>query len=126
MAALRAAADAGTATTAIPSTASTTTPSQPPRGGCSARLSRPFCPTPTSRGRRPPRLTRTVGAQTYGATVAVQVEAYIRQRLPETPDGSLGETRSITVEAASFDDAKQQVLAQLPGADWIVLSWRVT
>lgn len=68
----------------------------------------------------------SVGARAYGSTMAVQVEAHIRQRTPEVPDGTLGETRSVTVDAASFDDAKQQVLDQLPGADWIVLSWRVS
>ena len=48
----------------------------------------------------------------------------LRQRGTDTPDGPPRESRLILVDAKSFDDAKRQVHNQMPGPDWIVLSWR--
>lgn len=74
--------------------------------------------------------TETPGPHTaaaYGSAMVVHVEAHVRLRSTEPSDKPQPvEDRYVNVEAESFEDAKRQVLAQLPGEDWIVLSWRVT
>ncbi|HEY5784817.1 MAG TPA: hypothetical protein VIT65_08565 [Microlunatus sp.] len=58
--------------------------------------------------------------------MAVQVEAHIRQRGTGARDEPERESRTIAVDADSFEDAKRKVVAQLPGDDWLVASWRVS
>lgn len=57
--------------------------------------------------------------------MAVQVEAHIRQRGTGARNDHERESRIIAVDADSFEEAKHKVLAQLPGDDWMVASWRV-
>lgn len=58
--------------------------------------------------------------------MAVQVEAHIRQRGTGSRDEPDRESRTITVDADSFEDAKRKVVAQLPDEGWFVASWRVS
>ena len=58
--------------------------------------------------------------------MAVRVEAHIRQRGTGARDELEPESRTIVVDADSFEDAKRKVVAQLPGDDWLVASWRVS
>ena len=58
--------------------------------------------------------------------MAVRVEAHIRQRRTGARDELEPESRTIVVDADSFKDAKRKVVAQLPGDDWLVASWRVS
>jgi len=58
--------------------------------------------------------------------MTVRVEAHIRQRGTSAPAEPERESRTIVVDADSFEDAKRKVVAQLPGYDWLVASWRVS
>lgn len=71
-------------------------------------------------------MTLALPRQAYGSAMVVHVEAHVRPRNSSTPDEPHQEDRYVDVEAESFDDAKRQVLTQLPETDWIVLSWRVS
>lgn len=58
--------------------------------------------------------------------MTVRVEAHIRQRGTGERDEPARESRTIAVDADSFEDAKRLVVEQLPGDDWLVASWLVS
>jgi hypothetical protein len=56
--------------------------------------------------------------------MAVQVTAHLQQRGTGRPDSDERASRTVEVNAASFDDGKRLVQEQLP-ENWVVASWRV-
>ena len=56
--------------------------------------------------------------------MAVHLTAHLQQRGTGRPDGSERGSRTVEVNAASFDDGKRLVQQQLPDG-WVVASWTV-
>jgi hypothetical protein len=56
--------------------------------------------------------------------VAVHMTAHLQQRGIGSRDDAEPASRTVEVNAASFDDGKRLVREQLP-AGWLVASWRV-
>lgn len=56
--------------------------------------------------------------------MAVLMTAHLQQRGTGSRDQAERESRTVEVNAASFDDGKRLVQEQLPDG-WVVASWRV-